>query len=146
MGEPMRLFRVALLTLTLMLIPILVGWAMVIATVHTAIDAVEEIDLLHLVSAPVALGAVIVAFIGVAGVRAYLLKRSGRFQSPVVCALSTVRDGLVLVAKSMLILYFVILLGQLPFRAALTEKLHAQLVNEVQAVENWHAPTSGVDR
>lgn len=143
MGEPMRLFRVALLTLTLMLIPILVGWAMVIATVHAAIDAVEEIDLLHLVSAPVALGAVIVAF---AGVRAYLLKRSGRFQSPVVCTLSTVRDGLVLVAKSMLILYFVILLGQLPFRAALTEKLHAQLVNEVQAVENWHAPTSGVDR
>jgi len=142
-GEPMRLFRVALLTLTLTLIPILVGWAMVIATVHAAIDAVEEIDLLHLVSTPVALGAVIVAF---AGVRAYLLKRSGRFQSPVVCALSTVRDGLVLVAKSMLILYFVILLGQLPFRAALTEKLHAQLVNGVQAVENWHAPTSGADR
>jgi len=144
-GEPMRLFRVVLLTLTLMLIPILVGWAMVIATVHPAIDAMEEIDLdlLHLVSAPVALGVVIVVF---AGVRAYLLKRSGRFQSPVVCALSTVRDGLVLVAKSMLILYFVILLGQLPFRAALTEKLHAQLVNEVQVVENWHAPTSGVDR
>lgn len=143
MGEPMRLFRVVLLTLTLMLIPILVGWAMVIATVYAAMDAVEEIDLLYLVSAPVALGAVIVVF---AGVRAYLLKRSGRFQSPVICALSTVRDGLVLVAKSMLILYFVILLGQLPFRAALTEKLHAQLINEVQAVENWHAPTSGVDR
>jgi len=142
-GEPMRLFRVVLLTLTLMLIPILVGWAMVIATVYAAMDAVEEIDLLYLVSAPVALGAVIVVF---AGVRAYLLKRSGRFQSPVICALSTVRDGLVLVAKSMLILYFVILLGQLPFRAALTEKLHAQLINEVQAVENWHAPTSGVDR
>jgi len=59
------------------------------------------------------------------------------------CALHTARQSLGLLAKVLLVAYFVILLGQLPFRIQAAEHLHAIAVNEVQAVLSAQGSSAG---
>jgi len=88
--------------------------------------------------AHVILGLVLAVF--VTG-RVIWLRRGGSHYSTSACAADTVRQSSILLAKVLLVLYFVILFGQLPFRARVTEGLHVRTVNEVRAVMSAPGPS-----
>lgn len=65
----------------------------------------------------------------------YLIIRGRRYPRPrLLPILAEIRGSLVLLSKALLILYFILLLGQLPFRYQTTHALQAIANNEVQYV------------
>ena len=65
----------------------------------------------------------------------YLFIRGRRYPRPrLLPILAELRGSLVLFAKTLLVLYFILLLGQLPFRYQTTHTLQAIANNEVQYV------------
>jgi len=67
------------------------------------------------------------------GGRMILLRRRGCGPQS-VCLVETVRQSGVVLAKVLVVFYFVILLGQLPFRVIETKRLEAAIHNEVRAM------------
>ena len=123
-GEPWRLVRVILITLTLTLIPLFLA----IITITGSLSNIWG-DILS--PGTTVITTVLLAF--VIG-RVILLRRAGICSSGFVCFMQTVRQSAFLLTRVLVVVYFILLLGQLPFRAAETKWLHMQLTNEVQMI------------
>ena len=122
-GRPGRLIRFGLLPIAV--VAAVVGAAYLVGLVPFSISELE------VSAAGFIVGLVLLAF--TAG-RVFLLRRRGTERPVSICVGHTVQQSFVLLGKVLLVAYFVILLGQLSFRADATKKMHAVIVNEVQTI------------
>lgn len=123
-GEPWRLVRVILITLTLAIVPVFV---FLVITAESASDIWGDI------LSPETIIITPTLLIFVVG-RTILLRRAGIRSSEFVCLMQTVRQSVFFLVRVLVIAYLFILLGQLPFRAIETKRLHMGLTNEVKMI------------
>ena len=74
----------------------------------------------------------------------FRIYRRGKRDSIPQCLLGTAYQSTLLLGKVLLVTFFAIQLGQLPFRAVVTHRLRAQMANEVQEIMK-HSQPAGVN-